>query len=514
VGETADLLYHVLVPEGESALDRTERPRRAVPHIREFLADSLTPLGVYRRLARISPLRFLFESVSGGESVSRFSFLGAGPAAIYRLYADRLEVERDGLLRTLPGSPLEALRRVARAIAADPGPIPFTGGLVGGFAYDLIRLVERLPSRPPDPFGLPLALLARFDNLVVFDHARQRVLTIANEIEGEVDTAAAERQLARLALLLTAGGEGGAVAMPERPPARLRTPEPSLDGAAYRRAVEIAKEHIAAGDIFQVVLARRWKVPQRVEPLALYRALRMVNPSPYMVLLELSARAAAGGGGLEITALVGASPEMLVRKTGRRLETRPIAGTRPRGADEAGDERLAADLLADPKERAEHVMLVDLGRNDLGRVAIAGSVRVPTFMEVERYSHVMHLVSSVEAELAPGRDALDALFACFPAGTVSGAPKIRAMEIIDALEPEARGPYAGAVGYLSFTGDLDTCIAIRTLVVERGETSVTAGAGIVADSDPAAEERETENKAAGLLAAVALAEALEGTATP
>ena len=261
-----------------------------------------------------------------------------------------------------------------------------------------------------------------------------------------------------------------------------------------------AKEHIAAGDIFQVVLARRWRVPRRIEPLALYRALRMVNPSPYMVLLESPD-----------VSLVGASPEMLVRKQGRHIETRPIAGTRPRGMDAEGDKRLGEDLLADPKERAEHVMLVDLGRNDLGRVAAPGSVRVPTFMEVEHYSHVMHLVSSVEAELATGKDALDALLACFPAGTVSGAPKIRAMEIIDDLEPEARGPYAGAVGYLSFSGDLDTCIAIRTLVVRAGETSVTAGAGIVADSDPAAEERETENKAAALLTAVALAEELEET---
>jgi anthranilate synthase component 1 len=240
-------------------------------------------------------------------------------------------------------------------------------------------------------------------------------------------------------------------------------------------------------------------VPRRIEPLALYRALRMVNPSPYMVLFETPE-----------AALVGASPEMLVRKQGRHLETRPIAGTRPRGMDEAGDRGLASDLLADPKERAEHVMLVDLGRNDLGRVATAGSVRVPSFLEIERYSHVMHMVSSVQAELAEGKDGLDALLSCFPAGTVSGAPKIRAMEIIDELEPEARGPYAGAVGYLSYSGDVDACITIRTLVVEPERTSVTAGAGIVADSDPASEEKETENKAAALLAAVALAEALEG----
>jgi anthranilate synthase component 1 len=474
------------------------RPRRAVPHIREFLADSLTPLSVYRRLARISPFRFLLESVSGGERVSRFSFLGAGPREIYRLYEDRLEVEKDGKKKRLPGAPLDALREVIHSISAEPGPIPFTGGLVGYFGYDLIRLVERLPHRPPDPFDLPIALLARFDTVVIFDHARQRVLAIANEIEGEVEVAEAERHLARLSKVLTEEAGGGGVAMPGSAPEKVKTLPPSLGSAAFRKAVLTAKEHIAAGDIFQVVLARRFTVPRRIEPLALYRALRMVNPSPYMVLIESPE-----------AALVGASPEMLVRKQGRHIETRPIAGTRPRGMDADGDRSLAEDLLADPKERAEHVMLVDLGRNDLGRVALPGSVRIPSFMEIENYSHVMHLVSGVEAEMGPEKDALDALLACFPAGTVSGAPKIRAMEIIDDLEPEARGPYAGAVGYISYSGDLDTCITIRTLVVREGETSVTAGAGIVADSDPEAEERETENKAAALLAAVALAEELE-----
>jgi anthranilate synthase component I len=478
--------------------EASRRPRRAVPHIREFLADSLTPLSVYRRLAKLSPHRFLFESVSGGEKVSRFSFLGAAPREVYRLYPDRLEVERRGRSERLPGDPLAALHEVLSSVASESGSIPFTGGFVGYFGYDLIRLVERLPHRPPDPFALPIVLLARFDTLVLFDHAHQRVLAVANEIEGETDVAAAERELARLSKLLVAESGGGGVAMPGQPPGPAATDLPSLDSASFRLAVLKAKEHIAAGDIFQVVLARRWRVPRRIEPFALYRALRMVNPSPYMVLLETPD-----------VSLVGASPEMLVRKQGRHIETRPIAGTRPRGMDAEGDRRLAEDLLADPKERAEHVMLVDLGRNDLGRVAVPGSVRVPTFMEIENYSHVMHLVSSVEAELEQGRDGLDALLACFPAGTVSGAPKIRAMEIIDQLEPAARGPYAGAVGYLSFSGDLDTCIAIRTLVVKENETSVTAGAGIVADSDPAAEEQETKNKAAALLAAVALAEELE-----
>jgi anthranilate synthase component I len=478
--------------------ETTAGARRAVPHIREFLADSLTPLGVYRRLAGTSPCRFLLESVAGGERVSRFSFLGAGPREIFRLYADRLEVERAGKRTRLPGEPLEALRRVLNGTVAESGPIPFTGGLVGYFGYDTIRLVERLPAKPADPYDLPIALLARFDTVVIFDHARQRVLAVANEVEGEVTVAAAERELTRLSRLLTEGTPGGAIAMPAVTPKPLSGVVPSLDGPSFRRAVLVGKEHIAAGDIFQVVLARRFRLGRRIDPFALYRAVRMVNPSPYMVLFETPD-----------VALVGASPEMLVRKTGRRIETRPIAGTRPRGADEEGDLSLAEDLLADPKERAEHVMLVDLGRNDLGRVAVPGSVRVPTFMEVERYSHVMHLVSAVEAELAPDKDGLDAFLACFPAGTVSGAPKIRAMEIIDDLEPAARGPYAGAVGYFSYSGDIDTCIAIRTLVVGGGETSVTAGAGIVADSDPASEERETENKAAALLAAAALAEQLE-----
>ncbi len=476
------------------------RPRRAVPRVREFLADSLTPLAVYRRLGRISGERFLFESVAGGERVSRYSFLGAGPRRVCRLYPDRLEIAGEGAGERSSGEPLAALRAALAAVGAETGPVPFLGGWVGYFGYDLARLLERLPAPPPDPYDLPVAVLARFDRLVVFDHVRQRVLAVANEIEGEVTAAMAAADLDELAAALTADGGGAAVELPAAagPVAGPPAAGSAFDGEAFRRAVGVAKEHIAAGDVFQAVLARRFRLGEAIEPLALYRALRMVNPSPYMVLIESPE-----------AALVGASPEMLVRKTGRRIETRPIAGTRPRGADPAADARLADELLADAKERAEHVMLVDLGRNDLGRVATPASVEVSTFMAVERYSHVMHIVSQVEGELAAGLDALDTLFACFPAGTVSGAPKIRAMEIIDSLEPEARGPYAGAVGYLSFSGDLDTCITIRTLVVRENEISVTAGAGIVADSDPAAEERETESKAAALLAAVALARRLE-----
>ena len=475
-----------------------KKARRAVQHVREFLADSLTPLAVYRRLEEISPIRFMLESVSGGEQVSRFSFLGAKPREIVRVYEDRVERQRGKTRESIDGPPLETLRGILGEIHSPPSSIPLAGGWVGFFGYDTIRLVERLPDRPPDSFDLPIAVLGRVDTLIVFDHAQQRILAIANEIEGEVGVTTAERDLTELSRLLTSRAGTRAVAMPSESPEAPSPVKVSLEGEAFRAAVEKAKEYIAAGDIFQVVLGRRFTVGDAPKPLSLYRALRMVNPSPYMVMLELP----------EAT-LVGASPEMLVRKTGRRVATRPIAGTRPRGVDAEGDRRLAEDMKGDPKERAEHVMLVDLGRNDLGKVGVPGTVRVESFMEVEHYSHVMHLVSSVEADLAPEHDGLDALLACFPAGTLSGAPKIRAMEIIDELEPEARGPYGGAVGYFSFSGDVDTCITIRTLVVKDGETSVSAGAGIVADSKPEAEERETENKAAGLLAAVELARHLE-----
>ena len=465
------------------------------PHLREFLADSLTPLEVYRRLSDLSPIRFLLESVTGGEVISRYSFLGAGPQAVYRLLENRLEVEEEGSRRMIEGPPLEALSyEIGRFTCEDP-PFPFSGGFVGYFGYDLIRQQENLPSRPPDKMGLPVALLARFDSVVVFDHVRQRVVAVSNEVDGEISRSEALQQLDRLSELLTTPGQGTAVEVPTSTDVSLEA-TPSIGAAQFRERVARAKELIDRGDIFQVVLARRWSMERVAEPLALYRSLRMVNPSPYMVLFEAPE-----------VAIVGASPEMLLRKTGNRIETRPIAGTRHRSAEPAEDRRLAEELLADAKERAEHLMLVDLGRNDIGRVAAGGSVDVTSFMEVERYSHVMHIVSSVEGELAAGCSSLEALMACFPAGTVSGAPKIRAMEIIDELEPEARGPYAGAVGYFSYSGDLDTCITIRTMVVGPDEVSFTAGAGIVADSDPEAEVRETENKAAAMRAAVELAAA-------
>ena len=479
-------------------LGQANSARQARSHRREFLADSLTPLAAYRRLCDLSPHRFLLESIASGSQVSRFSFLGAKPSKVCKVYEDRIEIEAKDATEVLDGPPVPALRSLLSSICAEPDSIPFSGGWVGNFGYDTIRLVERLPNRPAkDPYGLPIATLARFDDVIVFDHARQRVVAIANEIEGEVDRQAAEQRLEKLSELLTAEAVGGAVAIPADARSVPDTLPPSLSGSQYQDAVRKAKEYIAAGDIFQVVPARRWAIPSDIEPLALYRALRMVNPSPYMVLLETPD-----------VALISGSPEMVVRKTGDLLETRPIAGTRPRGKDAEEDRRLSEELLADPKERAEHVMLVDLSRNDLGRVAQAGSVRVTEFMVLEYYSHVIHLVSSVQARIREDVTALDALLACFPAGTLCGAPKIRAMEIIDELEPEARGPYGGAIGYFSFTGDMDTCIAIRTMVVKDGEISISAGAGIVADSDPATEQKETESKAAAMLQAVSLAGSL------
>ncbi len=473
--------------------------RRARPHLREFLADALTPVGVSERLAKLSPVRFLLESVTGGEHVSRYSFLGCGPRRVVELDDESLRIDGEAVSGD---DPIAALRRELEAVRSEPSEIaelPFAGGYLGYFGFDLVRWIEHLPDRPPDPEGLPAAFLGRFDNLVVFDRARQRVVAVANEIEGEVSEVEARRDLDRLSdLLAEAGRPRGAEPLvePGEPPAA----RSSLSDSDYGEAVERAREWIAAGDVFQVVLARHFDLDLgEMAPLDLYRALRAVNPSPYMVLLETPE-----------AALVGASPEMLARKAGSRIETRPIAGTRRRGKTAEEDRRLAEELAADAKESAEHLMLVDLGRNDVGKVAVPGTVRVPTFREIERYSHVMHLVSGVEAELEDGIEALDALLACFPAGTVSGAPKIRAIQIIDELEPVARGPYAGAVGYLAFTGDMDTCITLRTFVVRDDTLRVTAGAGIVADSDPAREERETRDKAAALLAAVGLARSLAG----
>jgi len=461
----------------------------SVPVFRELPGDLRTPVSAFLSLASRAERAFLLESVLGGERLARYSFLGRDPAA-------RLEV-RDGkvLIQDASGSHeqaaglMGALReRLGPAPAEIPGLPRFTGGAVGYLTWDAARLFERLPDHHGAARGT-VASFSFYRSLVAFDHVRQRLVLIALAGPGS----RAEYDRARQVL----DGFEQDLGWERRPSETRREAEPPAlpltDGQRFRDAVLAAKEHIAKGDIFQVVLSRQHTVDCVIDPFTVYRALRMINPSPYMYFLKEAE-----------TQIAGASPEMLVRVEGRRVEARPIAGTRPRN-DGRSDDAIARELLADEKERAEHLMLVDLGRNDLGRVCRFGSVQVAELMKVEHYSHVAHIVSSVVGELGEGRDALDALAATFPAGTLSGAPKIRAMEIIDELEPLARGLYGGALGYIDLGGNLDFCIAIRTLLMRNGRATLQTGAGIVADSDPASEERETEAKAQALFEALAVA---------
>ena len=462
--------------------DRLSAGGGLVPVFREIPGDLLTPVSAFLALRGRSERAFLLESVVGGERVARYSFVGRDPVST-------LEA-RGGTSADL----LATLRaRLGTGAVEVPGLPRFTGGAVGYLAYDAVRLFERVPQRH-GPSQAPVASFSFYRSIVAFDHALQRLVLIADAEPGR--RAAFEDAQAVLDGLESdlrqprPAGAGGHAASAQRIDG-----EGGLgDAAGYRDAVSRAQAYIAAGDIYQVVLSRQKAVRCLHDPFNVYRALRMVNPSPYMYFLKDGT-----------SAIAGASPEMLVRVEGRHVEMRPIAGTRPRGATAEEDARLEAELAADPKERAEHLMLVDLGRNDLGRVCRFNSVSVPELMKVERYSHVSHLVSSVTGDLAEGRDALDALVAAFPAGTLSGAPKLRAMEIIDELEPLPRGLYGGAVGYIDLRGNLDFCITIRTLLLQGGRAVVQAGAGIVADSDPVAEQGETEAKAAALVEALALA---------
>ncbi len=483
------------------------RPGRGlrVPVVRTLPGDIITPVAAYLRLRGHSSHSFLFESTEGGERLARYSFAGGRPALLLRSWGTRLQLEHfgdgDRRLEEREGDPRQLLRElVDRAPLAESQDLPrFLGGAVGFFGYDSVRLQELVPNSNPDPLSTPDINLAFHDELLAFDHLRA-LLHLVRVVELPADSdkdewaagyADAVTRLDQLQELLAAPLEEVPRGEQAEPPQF----QSNFNQDEFTAAVVTAKEHICAGDIFQVVLSRRLSAPVSTDPFAIYRALRVLNPSPYLFYLELGEHT-----------LVGASPEMLVRVEGEVVETMPIAGTRPRGETAEEDERLQQELLADPKERAEHEMLVDLGRNDLGRVARFGSVELVKHAEVQRFSHVMHIVSQVRARLAPDRDALDALYACFPAGTVSGAPKVRAMQIIDALEPTARGVYAGAVGYLDYRGDLDTCIAIRTVVICNGEAHVQAGAGIVYDSIPEHEFVETSNKARALLEAIRWAE--------
>ncbi|MDQ7904573.1 anthranilate synthase component I [Phytohabitans sp. ZYX-F-186] len=481
--------------------------RRVVPVTRRLLADAETPIGVYRKLAG-GPGTFLLESAeqgagSAGTAWSRYSFVGVRSAATL--------VERDGRaawLGTPPagvpteGEVVDVLKRTVAALTNNETPAglpPLTGGMVGYLGYDLVRRFERLPTLAEDDLELPELGMMLATDLVVLDHYEGAAILVANAIVEERDhDAAYHHAVGRLDAMTTALSRPipPMISTVDSPP--LGEVASRTEPGAYPKAVEVAKEAIRAGECFQIVVAQRFERATTADPLDVYRVLRTTNPSPYMYLLRFD--------GFDI---VGSSPEAHLKVTGRTALLHPIAGTRRRGATPEEDGGLAAELIADPKERAEHVMLVDLGRNDLGRVCRPGTVEVPEFATIERYSHVMHIVSTVVGELRADQTAFDALAATFPAGTLSGAPKVRAMEIIEELEPTRRGLYGGTVGYFGFGGDMDMAIAIRTALIRGGRAYVQAGAGIVADSDPAAEERETQSKAAAVLAAIAAAETLK-----
>jgi anthranilate synthase component 1 len=467
-----------------------------VPVYKEIVADLLTPVSAFLKIAEHSDYAFLLESVEGGEQVGRYSFLGKDPFLILRSRGGRTTIDRAGQTSESDKPFIAAARELMAGFHSPfvPGLPRFTGGAVGYLGYDAAAWFEPVELQPTadvdDEAGFML-----FDTVLAFDHVRHRILIVANaRITGDENLESlyqfarakiefVERELERT-LSRTAQPDGEPVAITS-----------NVTRDQFEANVRTAKEYIAAGDIYQVVLSQRFETRFDADPFMAYRALRHVNPSPYMYFLRMGGRS-----------IVGSSPEMLVRVEGHLMQTHPIAGTRPRGRSEEEDTRLGEELKRNEKERAEHVMLVDLGRNDLGRVATYGSVKVPTYMTLERYSHVMHLVSIVEGRLSDKHDRLDALVACFPAGTVSGAPKVRAMEIIAELENRRRGVYAGAVGYLDFAGNLDFCITIRTVVIENGRAYVQAGAGIVADSNPAAEYEETRDKARAVIQALELAQ--------
>jgi anthranilate synthase component 1 len=466
-----------------------------IPVYREIMADMDTPVSAFKKIddGRFS---FLLESIEGGEKWARYTFLGSSPAEVIRSRGNRVEVltEQGASRSEEVADPLTFIRDyLARYTPVEQAGLPrFFGGAVGYLGYDMVRYFEDLPTAKPATIGAWDSYFVITDTILIFDNVNQKIKVVSNaHLDGEMTPDEA---------YLEATGKIDAIIRKIKTPLPIRSFEPAVrkvafvsnvSRAEYEAAVIKAKEYVRAGDIIQVVLSQRFSAELTVDPLDIYRVLRTLNPSPYMFFLRL-----------DDTLVVGASPEVMVRKEGQKVELRPIAGTRPRGVSLEEDQLLERELLADPKERAEHVMLVDLGRNDLGRVCTVGSVRVTELMVVERYSHVMHIVSNVQGELAQGKDAFDVVRAAFPAGTLCGAPKVRAMEIIDELEPVRREIYGGAVGYFSYSGNMDMAIAIRTLVIKDGRVHLQAGAGIVADSDPAAEYQETVNKAMAVVKAI------------
>ncbi len=472
------------------------REYNLIPVFTDLIVDMDTPISIFKKVCR-EQYTYLLESVEGGENLARYSFIGLEPFV-------RLECrDGSGIVHDtagpveVSGEPLEILKGIMdRYNAPKMEGLPrFYGGAVGYFGYDLIRYIEDLPAETVDDLHLPDCHFILTKLVLIFDHVKHRVKIVVNTEPGSDPVTAYHKALEKIDAIKKLIGEPPALA---KTTGLTGTPAgfvSNMTREEYKAKVERAKEYIRAGDIFQVVLSQRLKTPLQGEPFDIYRNLRTVNPAPYLFYLNF------GG-----TVIIGSSPEMLIRVEDGIIQTCPIAGTRPRGRSTAEDRALETELLADEKEKAEHLMLVDLGRNDLGRVCDYGSIKVNGFMEVERYSHVMHLVSYVSGQLKPGHTAYDALRACFPAGTVSGAPKVRAMEIIEELEPTRRGVYAGAIGYFGFTGNMDTCITIRTILVHEGMTYVQAGAGIVADSDPDREYDETVNKAKALMETLMLKE--------
>ena len=497
------------------------RAATLVPVTNSVSADLLTPVSAFLSIAAKEPNAFLLESVEGGEKIARYTFLGARPYMRVVARGDHITIEREMpraattprarrgkrqvVLDQIIGDPFQVMHGFLRQHrpAHIEGLPPFTAGAVGYFAYDAVRRLEKIPQRARHDLDLPDCVLMFFDRLLAFDHVRHQIHIIAAaDVSRESPRQAYDRAVADISAIekkLAAGLRRRSLEIPRRA-GRLRF-HASTTRRQYVESVRRAQEYIGAGDIFQVVLSQRMDFIPRAEPFDIYRALRTVNPSPYMYFLRMGDAADGSGTRQAPLHVLGSSPEMLVRVTGRALEYRPIAGTRPRGNDEAADQRLETELRNDEKERAEHVMLVDLGRNDIGKVSEYGSVRVRDLMYVERYSHVMHLVSAIEGRLRPDLDALDAFAACFPAGTLTGAPKVRAMEIIEELEPVRRGVYGGSVLYADFAGNLDSCIAIRTMVMKGERAFVQAGAGIVADSDPPREWQECVNKASAVVRA-------------
>jgi anthranilate synthase component 1 len=472
-----------------------------VPVYRTLLADLETPVSVYLKLTQNGTPSFLLESVEGGEHIGRYSFLGVNPKGMLTVKNNVVTVTRHGKTTTRPlepgEDPLHAIKGEFRRVnPVQIGGLPrLVGGAVVYLSYDVVRYFERLPETATHDLDVPDAAFLLPDTLVIFDHAKHQLIVLANAHNTGNPDVAYDDAIQRIDQIVSALNQP----LPTFPKMGEPLNEELLSNMTreqYEENVRQAKEYIAAGDAFQIVLSQRFHRKTNASPIMIYRALRALNPSPYMFLLNF-------GGDFS---LIGASPEMMVRLEDGVASVRPIAGTRPRGTNEVEDKQLEQELLADPKERAEHVMLVDLGRNDLGRVCDYGTVKVPSMMYIERYSHVMHIVSQVEGKIRTGMDAFDLLRATFPAGTLSGAPKVRAMEIIEELEGTRRGPYGGAVGYFSFDGSMDTCITIRAVLMQGDTAHIQVGAGLVADSDPAREYEETINKARAMLVALRYAE--------